>query len=275
MPVTFQKMHGAGNDFVLVDARAQAFELDAATAARLACRHTGIGCDQLLVLRPADHPDCQAVFEVWNADGSRAEQCGNGVRCIGLYLDMRGETRDGLFGLQGPAGRVRGTCRAEHGITVDMGRPDFEAATIPFDAPNRGSWHTLDVVGDRLRVGAVSMGNPHALSRVEDLSDQRIARWGPALSRHPTFPNGCNAGFARCIDRHTIALRVFERGAGETRACGSGACAAVALLQSANEVEAPVVVKQAGGELIIDWPGPPAPMTLTGPAAHVFEGTLT
>lgn len=274
MPVTFHKMHGLGNDFILLDLRCQEFRLDADIVGHLAARHTGIGCDQLLVLNQP-HDDSQlASFEVWNADGSRAEQCGNGVRCMGLYLQMHSQTPLGRFSLGGPAGVVNLECLADGMVQVEMGRPLFEAAQIPVVLEAVDGWYPLQIDGRQYRLGGASMGNPHALVIVDDLGQTDVSRLGAAISSHPAFPNGCNAGFVQLVDRENIHLRVFERGAGETMACGSGACAAVSILRKAGFVEKTVRVTQAGGILIITWTGGEKPVIMKGPATHVFEGNL-
>lgn len=267
-------MHGAGNDFVLLDLRKQTYAIDMDIASRLADRHTGIGCDQVLVLRRPTDPACLADFEVWNADGSRAEQCGNGVRCIARYLAARGETPVGPFWLGGPKARITLACLPDGQVRVDMGRPEFDPGAIPVTAAADDGWYRLDVGGETLRAGAVSMGNPHALVQVDDLRTAPVARLGPLISRHPCFPEGCNAGFAQIVDRGRVRLRVFERGAGETLACGSGACAAMAILRRAGLVDAKVQVFQEGGTLTIEWAGGQAPLAMTGPAVSVFEGVL-
>jgi len=273
MALRFHKMHGLGNDFVVLDLRDQDFAIDAGTAARLADRHYGIGCDQVLVLRQPRKPGQLAAFEVWNADGSRAEQCGNGVRCLGLYLDRCGEAPPGPFNLGGPAGNVSVEILEDGMVRADMGQPVFEPDRIPIDAQPENGWYTLAIGDASYRLGAVSMGNPHALLIVDDVEAADVAALGPAISRHPAFPHGCNAGFAEIIDRSHIRLRVFERGAAETRACGSGACAAVSILQRAGLLENTAQVTQAGGMLIISRIGG-KPVKMTGPATHVYEGTM-
>ena len=190
MPVTFHKMHGLGNDFVLLDLRQQDFNLDADTARRLAERHTGIGCDQVLVLRRPAAGGQLASFEIWNADGSRAEQCGNGVRCMGLYLQMCGEAPAGPFALGGPAGEVQVECLPGDMVQVDMGRPEFEPAAIPLELEPADGWYTLDTAQGQLRIAAASMGNPHALQVVDDLESADVAGIGSAVSKHPAFPQG-------------------------------------------------------------------------------------
>ena len=275
MAIAFHKMHGLGNDFVLLDLRHQDFAIDRALAKQLADRHTGIGCDQVLVLRRPSNKRQLAAFEVWNADGSRAEQCGNGVRCLGLYLHMRAEAPAGQFILGGPAGLVKIECLNDNQIRVDMGRPVFEAQRVPVHLEAIDGWYCVEVDQQTCRLAAVSMGNPHALMLVDNIETADVARLGAAISRHSAFPQGCNAGFAEVVDRGNIRLRVYERGAAETLACGSGACAAVSILRRAKLVNQTVNVTQAGGNLILDWTGGNNPVIMMGPATHVFEGTLT
>lgn len=275
MPVTFHKMHGLENDFVLLDLRHQHFTLDENIVRQLANRHTGIGFDQLLTLRPPPNKEHLAAFEVWNADGSRAEQCGNGVRCLGLYLDMCAEAPDGPFLLRGPVASVKIECLDNNQVRVDMGQPAFEPQQVPVQLEARDGWYSLDVNQHRYQLGAVSMGNPHALMIVDDVSTTDVAALGAAISSHPAFPEGCNAGFAEIVDRNNIRLRVFERGAAETRACGSGACAAMSILRRAGLVNETINVTQAGGNLILSWVGDSAHVIMTGQATHVFKGNLT
>ena len=274
MAVTFHKMHGLGNDFILLDLRYQNFGIDKSTAAELADRHTGIGCDQVLVLRNPLNDEQLASFEVWNADGSSAEQCGNGVRCLGLYLQMRSETPAGRFSLGGPAGTVEIECLDDGLVRVNMGKPVFEPSSIPVLLQAVDGWYGLDIDQERYSLGAASMGNPHALMIVDNIDTTDVARLGAAISTHPAFPQGCNAGFAQFIDRGNIRLRVYERGAKETRACGSGACAAMAILRKAGLVDETVNVTQRGGNLILSWKGETRPVTMKGSATHVFEGKL-
>jgi diaminopimelate epimerase len=274
MAVTFHKMHGLGNDFILLDLRCQDFAINKSTAARLADRHTGIGCDQVLVLRNPLNNDQLASFEVWNADGSTAEQCGNGVRCLGLYLQMRSETPAGRFSLGGPAGNVEIECLDDGLVRVNMGQPVFEPSSIPVLLQAADGWYALDIDQERYSLGAASMGNPHALVIVDNIDTTDVARLGAAISTHSAFPQGCNAGFAQLVDRGNIRLRVYERGAEETHACGSGACAAMAILRKAGLVDETVNVTQRGGNLILLWIGGGNPIIMKGSATHVFEGKL-
>jgi len=272
MPFTFHKMHGLGNDFVLLDLREQEFFIDGVIAKQLSNRHTGIGCDQVLVLRKQQDGQHLAAFEIWNSDGSRAEQCGNGVRCLGAYLKMRGETPDDQFTLNGPAGEVKIECLDNGIVRVDMGKPVFEPQKVPVNLEPVDGWYQLDVQHQHFRLGAVSMGNPHALVLVDAIRTADITNLGVAISSNPAFPQGCNAGFAEITDRNNIYLRVFERGAAETSACGSGACAAVSILRQANMVDETVRVTQRGGDLTIRWTGGRDSVIMAGPATYVYKG---
>jgi diaminopimelate epimerase len=275
MAVSFHKMHGLGNDFILLDLRQQEFIINQNVAKQLANRHTGIGCDQILILRKPVDDRQLASFEIWNADGSRAEQCGNGVRCLGLHLFQRSEAPAGQFILGGPAGIVKIECLDDGQVRVDMGQPAFEANKVPILLESIDGWYPLEIDQKHYRLGAASMGNPHALMVVDDIDTTDVTGLGAAISQHSAFPQGCNAGFAEIVNRGRIRLRVFERGAAETAACGSGACAAMSILRKADMVEQTVNVTQAGGNLIITWTGGEKPVIMTGPATHVFKGTLT
>jgi len=273
MSFTFHKMHGLGNDFVVLDLRAQDVPLDANLARTLSDRHTGIGCDQIMVLRKPVDPGHLAAFEIWNADGSRAQQCGNGVRCLGRYLQLNGDAPAGPFELGGPASAIRIECLDDGKVRVDMGAPAFAPDKVPISLVPVDGWYQLETGGKAYRIGAVSMGNPHALLLVDDIERADVAGLGPAIGGHPAFPEGCNAGFAQIVDRGHIRLRVYERGgAGETSACGSGSCAAVSILHSAGLVDFTVRVTQKGGSLIIKWPGGEDSVIMTGPATHVYTG---
>jgi diaminopimelate epimerase len=272
MPVTFHKMHGLGNDFILLDLRQQKFEINGAIAKQLSNRHTGVGCDQILILREAPNTQYLAAFEIWNADGSPAEQCGNGVRCLGHYLHLTGEAPDGPFELSGPAGVITIRCMANAMVQVDMGKPVFDPAHVPVSLNPVDGWYRLKIGQQHYKLGAASMGNPHSLMLVEDLSTTDVARLGSAISSNNAFPEGCNAGFAELVDRQNIRLRVFERGAAETHACGSGACSAMSILRRADLVDKTVNVTQQGGDLTIMWTGGEDSVIMTGPAAYVFKG---
>jgi len=276
MPNRFTKMHGIGNDFVIVDWREDAGRTpNAARIAALADRHTGVGFDQLISIEPARDPSCEFYYGIWNADGSPSGQCGNGVRCVAAWLFRDGVIeRDTDVRLESPSGPVTVRVLDEGRVVVDMGEPDFDPASLPFDAAAQAATYTLEVVGERITFGAVSMGNPHAIVFDDDLADPRIDLLGPALTGHAAFPRGVNVGFAQRLGFDRIRLRVHERGSGWTRACGTGACAAAAVAQSLG-MSAPVVnVELPGGTLTIEWHGPGHTLWMTGPAAFVFEGEV-
>jgi len=267
-------MHGAGNDFVLLDWRDSARQLDVTQAALLADRRLGIGCDQILIVRASADPECLAAYEIRNADGSPAGQCGNGARCIALYLQMNG-ANSARFMLDSPAGPIAVTCCEDGEFELDMGQPRFAPHQVPINLSGKGNIYELESPFGTLQFGAVSMGNPHALLQVPDVENAQVEEIGNYLGKHSSFPEGCNIGFAQILDRRTIRLRVFERGAGETLACGSGACAAVAILHRSGQVDKEVKVFLPGGLLVIKWPAVDRGVRMKGPAAHVFTGTLS
>jgi diaminopimelate epimerase len=276
MPNRFTKMHGIGNDFVIVDWREDTGRVpSAARIAALADRHTGVGFDQLISIEPARDPSCEFYYGIWNADGSPSGQCGNGVRCVAAWLYRDGVIeRDTDVRLESPSGPVTVRVLDEARVVIDMGEPDFDPASLPFNAPLPSATYTLDVAGERISFGAVSMGNPHAVIFDDDLADPRIDVLGPALTAHPAFPEGVNVGFAQRIGPGRIRLRVHERGSGWTRACGTGACAAAAVAQSLGMAASVVDVELPGGTLTIEWHGPGHTLWMTGPAAFVFEGEV-
>jgi diaminopimelate epimerase len=273
MQLHFSKMHGIGNDFVVLDCRHEAFPLDAAQIRALGDRHTGVGFDQLLSVEPARDRSCAFYYGVWNTDGSPSGQCGNGVRCVAAWLHRAGALPLGdTVRLESPSGPVTVRLLSANEVTVDMGEPIFEPARIPFAAELNADRYRLELGADSTEIGAVSMGNPHAVVSVNDLADPTWDRLGPLLSHHQRFAQGANAGFVRRLDRDHLQLRVHERGAGWTRACGTGACAAMAVLHHRAEVDDSVRVDLPGGTLQIDWAGPGQPLWMTGPAAFAFEG---
>jgi diaminopimelate epimerase len=273
LTLRFSKMHGIGNDFAVLDCRAAPPPLAVAQIRTMADRHLGIGFYQLLTVEPARDASCAFYYGIWNADGSPSGQCGNGVRCIAAWLHRAGalpandETR-----LESPSGPVRVRVLGPTQVAVDMGEPRFAPAQVPFDAGVEADTYALDVDGAMLAIGAVSLGNPHAVVEVDALDDPAIERLGPMLSAHPRFAEGCNTGFAQVLARDAVRLRVHERGSGWTRACGTGACAAMAVLRRRERVDAQVRVELPGGGLQIDWPGPGHSLWMTGPAAFAYEG---
>ena len=272
MGLRFTKMHGLGNDFVVVDCRTAPLALDAAGIRRLGDRHFGVGFDQLLTVEPARDPSCAYAYGIWNTDGSRAGQCGNGVRCIAAWLARAGALGTGAVRLESPSGPVAVELLADGRVRADMGEPRFSPAEIPLRAEAEADSYAIDVVGREVGIGAVSMGNPHALVEVDDVDAAPVAVLGPQIEHSDAFPQGCNVGFAEVVSRGAIRLRVWERGVGETLACGSGACAAVAVLRRRAKLDAEVRVALPGGELAIRWDGPGHALWMAGPAAFAFEG---
>lgn len=270
----FHKMHGAGNDFVLIDARHQAFEIGPESAARIANRRLGIGCDQILVLRKANQPGSLLRYEIWNSDGSPAGQCGNGARCVGLFIELENEYPGAPFQVESPTGVVTMRRCNDGEYELAMGVPEFAPERVPLTLEPTDGLFSLESPGGPIEFGAASMGNPHALVLVGNINQADISEAGAWLSTHSAFPEGVNAGFAELVDARTIRLRVVERGAGETLACGSGACAAVAILRRQGLVEDRVEVFLPGGRLVIKWPGHNETLLMKGPAKHVFRGTM-
>lgn len=269
----FTKMHGLGNDFVVLDARAAPLPLDVACIRAMADRHAGIGFDQLLAIEAPHDPSCVAAYSIRNADGTPAQQCGNGVRCIGAWLHRDGAlVIDAEAKLESPAGAIGMRLLDATTVAVEMGEPRFDPARIPFDAPAPADTYPLDAGGEHVEIAAVSMGNPHAVLEVADVSSPDVDRLGPRITAHLRFPEGVNAGFAQVVDDGRIRLRVHERGAGWTLACGSGACAAVAALHRRGRVANEVRVELPGGVLQIEWRGPGHALWMTGPAAFVYDG---
>jgi diaminopimelate epimerase len=267
-------MHGAGNDFVVIDLRDGAPPPTPAQCRLLADRRRGVGCDQVLTIERSDANGVVAAYRIWNSDGSPAAQCGNGARCVAAWLARDGVGAD-AFDLESPAGRHRAERLGDGQWRIAMGVPDFEPSRVPmsgFDAPRDA--YVIACGGAILQVGAVSMGNPHAVVEVDDVDTARVAELGPMVQGCGTFPDSANVGFAQVVSRGTVRLRVHERGAGETLACGSGACAAVAVLARRDQVDREVDVVLPGGTLRVAWPRDDAPMTMAGPAEFVFEGTL-
>ena len=274
MRIDFIKMHGAGNDFIVFDLPAGQAPLSAEQFRKLGDRRTGIGFDQALLLEKPRRPDTAVFYRIFNSDGFEVEQCGNGARCIAALLYRRGQTSAGAVTMDSPAGLIHARVQSDGLVSVDMGVPSFEPRSLPFDAPERADTYSLDVNGRKVEIGAVSMGNPHAVLTVDSIDTAAVETLGPAIERHPRFPNRVNAGFAQVVDRSHIRLRVYERGVGETLACGTGACAAVAVLRSRGLLESSVAVSVPGGALRVDWEGTRGQdkIWLTGPAEVSFEG---
>ena len=271
----FTKMHGAGNDFIVLDGIRDALPPIAPLAARLCDRHFGIGADQLLVVRPSTSADFR--MEIYNADGSQVEMCANGIRAFFKYLRDRGHTAKDEIGVETLAGVVRPRWAGPGRVRVQMGRPVLEPAKIPTTL-GAGAGPVLGVAleagGEALRVSSVSMGNPHAVIFVADPDRAPVERLGPLVENHPAFPNRVNVEFATPVSRRRIRQRTWERGTGETLACGSGACAVAVVAMLEGRVDREVAIELRGGELEIAWPGPESPVYMTGPAAEVFTGSI-
>lgn len=272
MALAFSKMHGIGNDFVIVDSRSIPLALDTAAIRRFGDRHFGVGFDQLLTIETARDPSCAFAYGIWNTDGTRSGQCGNGVRCVAAWLARANLLGSGAVRLEGPSGAIAVELLDDGRVRVDMGEPRFAPAALPLDVAQESDRYTIDVVGRALEIGAVSMGNPHALIEVDDVTTAPVSVLGPQVEHAEAFPRGCNVGFAQLLTRDAIRLRVWERGVGETLACGSGSCAAVAILHRRGLVDADVRVGLPGGTLDIHWDGLGHALWMTGPAAFVFEG---
>jgi diaminopimelate epimerase len=274
MEVPFTKMQGLGNDFVLFDGLRSPLCLTPEQVRRIADRRLGIGCDQVLLLEPSQNPKADARYRIFNADGKEVEQCGNGSRCVARYLrDERLIERDEIV-VETLAGLIRMYCQSDGRVRADMGAPRLAPEDIPMRVQELHGTYELEIDGARVSVYPISMGNPHAVLCVEDITAAPVASLGPLIERHRLFPEGVNAGFMQVVDAHHIRLRVYERGVGETPACGTGACAAVVagrlqkLLGQAVEVELP------GGRLSIQWGGGESSVWMTGPAIRVFAGRI-
>ena len=273
MRIAFTKMHGVGNDFVVFDAPPDSL-LEPASLRGLADRRTGIGFDQALVLEAPRRAGTAVFYRVFNADGDEVEQCGNGARCIAALLHRRGASSDGRVTLGSPAGVVEARVNGAMNVSVDMGVPDFDPRSLPFDAPAEADPYRLEVAGRTLEIGAVSLGNPHAVLVVPSVEAAPVGTLGPAIERHPRFPRRVNAGFLEIVNRTHLKLRVYERGAGETLACGTGACAAAAVARRRGLIDAEVRVEVRGGELRVNWAGRGEHIWLSGPAEVSFEGQI-
>ncbi len=274
MLINFTKMHGLGNDFVVIDALSQAVTLTPDQLRFIADRHFGIGCDQILLVEAPTVPGVDFRYRIYNADGGEVEQCGNGVRCFARFVLDKHLTNKREISVETQAGIISTQIEANGLITVNMGVPQFATADIPFLADTQASTYTLDIAGQQISIGAVSMGNPHAVMQVDNVDTAPVATLGPQIERHASFPRRVNAGFMQIIDRGHIRLRVYERGAGETRACGTGACAAVAVGRQQGLLDETVTVDLPGGTLLIRWAEEGRPVWMTGPAVSVFEGKI-
>jgi diaminopimelate epimerase len=274
MRLKFTKMQGVGNDFVVIDAISQQVELDAAKVRRIADRHFGVGCDQLLMIERPRTAQTDFYYRIFNSDGAEVEHCGNGARCFLHFVRDRGLTDKREIRVETIGGVIVPRLEADGQVSVDMGPPRFEPACIPFIADQQALTYWLEVEGKPVEISALSMGNPHAVQVVEDVDSAPVLTQGPLIQAHKRFPERANAGFMQVVDRSHIRLRVYERGAGETLACGTGACAAVVAGITRGYLDTPVRVSTRGGELTIAWSGGTSPVLMTGPAQTVFEGEI-
>lgn len=271
----FTKMHGLGNDFVVLDGVRQSLQPSATQIRALADRHFGVGCDQVLLVEPSRSPEADFHYRIFNADGTESGQCGNGARCLGRFLQEEGLTDKTRISVATDAARLELLLQADGEVAVDMGAPMLEPEAIPFLTPARSSVYVLELQTQAIPIGAVSMGNPHAVTVVEDIASAPVAQLGPEIARHQDFPAGANAGFMQVLAKDAIGLRVFERGVGETLACGSAACAAVVCGRLWGLLETEVQVELPGGTLRITWDGGSGSVWMTGPAVRVFDGEFT
>ncbi|RLJ68497.1 diaminopimelate epimerase [Sulfurisoma sediminicola] len=274
MKIRFTKMHGLGNDFVVLDAIHQSFVPTPAQARFLADRHFGVGCDQILIVEEPSQAGTDFRYRIFNADGGEVEQCGNGARCFVRFVHDHGLTDKPEIRVETRSGIISPRLEASGEVTVDMGEPRFAAADIPFDSDSDAVIQPLQVDDAIFDISVVSMGNPHAVQVVDDVGTAPVGRYGPLIENHRRFPRRVNAGFMQIVDRHAIRLRVHERGAGETLACGTGACAAAVAGIRRGLLDSPVRVATRGGELTIAWAGYGQPVLMTGPAVRVFEGEI-
>jgi diaminopimelate epimerase len=274
MLIPFSKMQGLGNDFVVLDGVTRALRLSTEQVRRIADRHFGVGCDQVLLVERSSTPGTDFRYRIFNADGGEVEQCGNGARCFVRFVHDKDLTHKREIAVETLAGVIHPRLEPDGQVTVDMGAPRFEPADIPFEAPARAEQYDLDIDGRMVRVSVLSIGNPHAVLIVPDVQRADVAGDGPRIERHARFPRRVNAGFMQVIDRSHIRLRVYERGAGETLACGTGACAAVVAGRQRGLLDATVEVSLPGGSLHVTWEGEGHAVSMTGPATTVFEGTL-
>lgn len=274
MLLRFTKMHGLGNDFMVLDLVSQHAHIQPKHARQWGDRHTGIGFDQLLIVEAPSNPEVDFRYRIFNSDGSEVEQCGNGARCFARFVLDKRLTAKKRIRVETKGGIIELDVRNDGQVCVDMGPPRLAPADVPFDAPAQALSYPLDVAGQRVELAAVSMGNPHAVLRVDDVATAPVHELGPKIEHHPRFPQRVNVGFLQVIDRHRANLRVWERGAGETQACGTGACAATVAAISQGWMDSPVSLDLPGGRLSIEWGGPGKPVLMTGPAVRVFEGQV-
>ncbi|ROQ24399.1 diaminopimelate epimerase [Gallaecimonas pentaromativorans] len=272
--INFSKMHGLGNDFMVVDNVTQNVFFSAEQVQKLADRHTGIGFDQLLIVEPPYDPDLDFHYRIFNADGSEVEQCGNGARCFARFVRLKGLTNKNRIKVSTKKGKMVLSIEKDGLVTVNMGIPELEPGQVPFRAQKEEKTYILREGEQTFFVGAVSMGNPHCVLTVDSIKTADVEQVGPLIGGSDRFPEGVNVGFMEVVSKDRIRLRVFERGAGETQACGSGACAAAVVGQLQDKLGRKVQVDLPGGSLSISWAGPGEPLYMTGPAEHVYDGQI-
>tara|TARA_B100000767_G_scaffold225632_1_gene215020 strand:+ start:2702 stop:3532 length:831 start_codon:yes stop_codon:yes gene_type:complete len=274
MLLRFAKMHGLGNDFMVVDLISQRMHLSPEQIRYLGDRNTGVGFDQLLLVETPQSPDVDFHYRIFNSDGTEVEHCGNGARCFARFVHDQRLTGKREIAVQTSNGRIVLKMLKDQWVEVDMGEPVLQPDLVPFDASSEAPSYTLEQDNQNYNLGVVSVGNPHAVLIVDDVNTAPVVELGTKLEQHPRFPNKANIGFMQIIDRNTIKLRVFERGVGETKACGTGACAAVVAGQQQGVLDAEVTVHLTGGDLKIHWQGPGHHLMMNGPATHVYEGQI-
>jgi len=274
MIINFTKMHGLGNDFVVIDTINQPISLNREQIRHIADRHFGIGCDQLLLVEAAQDNSVLFTYRIFNADGNEVEQCGNGARCFARFVHDKGLTQERHIPVQTKAGQLILELQDDGQVTVNMGIPEFKPERIPFTADQQANRYKLELNSETIEVGVVALGNPHAVLLVNEVSKVPLATLGAEIEGHHRFPQRVNAGFMQIIDQNMIKLRVYERGVGETLACGSGACAAVVIGRQWQLLSENVQVQLPGGTLSISWPGEGQAVMMTGPAQFVFDGSI-
>lgn len=274
MKLKFTKMQGAGNDFVVIDGVSAPVSLSANQIKKIANRYFGVGCDQLLLVEKTATPNVDFRYRIFNADGGEVEQCGNGARCFVRFVVEKGLTQKHAITVETAGGIIALALQNDGQVTVNMGAPRFAPAEIPFTAASRQATYSLALSSQNIMISAISMGNPHAVTVVSDVERTHVAELGPQIESHALFPQRVNAGFMQIINPHAIKLRVYERGSGETLACGTGACAAVVSGIQTGALQSPVTVEMRGGKLNIAWLGEGEPVMMTGPAEIVFEGEI-
>ena len=273
--IRFTKMHGLGNDFVVIDATNQQINLTNEQIRFIADRHFGIGCDQVLLIEAADSPDVDFIYRIFNADGSEVGQCGNGARCFARYVYDKGLTQKRDIRVKTASGLIIPNIEEDDQVTVNMGTPRFVPADIPIASTQQQTLYDIAINNTNVQFGAVSIGNPHAVITVDNIDEAPVEQLGPILENHAFFPERANIGFMQVMNRQHLRLRVFERGAGETLACGTGACAAMVVARQQNLIDNEATVTLPGGDLSIRWQGDDTPVMMTGPANYVYEGKIT